>query len=63
MVLVLLVGANIFFKISKKENYRESIKFIMRALAIIQYLYASFLAVPFMTLLFQTFNCDEDPLL
>lgn len=34
-ILFCIVGSNIFFKVSKRENYRESIKFIMRTLAIV----------------------------
>lgn len=52
---VFALGSNLFFKVAKRENYKESIKVVMRVIAVVQYLYASYLAVPFMTLLLQAF--------
>jgi hypothetical protein len=33
--MVLAAGSNMFFKVSKKENYRESIKVFLRLIAIV----------------------------
>lgn len=63
MVSVLVLCSNLFFKVVKKENSRESLKIVIRVISIVQYLFVSYLAVPFFTLLFQAFNCEEDPVL
>jgi hypothetical protein len=63
MLFTNLIFANTFFKAVKQENYQESVKIIIKILSTLQFLFLSYLAVPFMTLLFQAFQCDEDPLL
>lgn len=50
-LFLLSFGGSLFFKVVKKENFRETIKLLMRIIAVAQQIYVSILAVPFLTIL------------
>ncbi|TNV70779.1 hypothetical protein FGO68_gene8223 [Halteria grandinella] len=59
-LLFSLVFANYFYRISKRENFKEGVKIFARALAAIQFTLITLFAVPIFTILLQGFQCEED---